>query len=209
MALEHFFYGNDTPTPTSIKDMILALILSADEGDVDALDSDTVGEIVNKLVDVYWKLLEATDEEAHEAEYDRSCDGGEAMYALFRKVYIKTYRSEWRADVKRSKHSKLFRQDAGDDEDIAEGMTYGDCLGYYLNGGYTLGSFPRWLPIIAAKAMAQRESARSVKMAEWNIESGIPGTSGYKRLRRDCGAEASDKHAADIARIMAEASDGT
>lgn len=203
MALEHFFYGNDKPTPTSLKEMILGLVLGADEGDLDALDGDTVGPIVRALLSAYWKLLEATDEEVSERMYSQALHGKDAE-ALYRSTYIKTYRSEFRNDAARSKYAKYLRGDAGDDEDIAEGMPFSDPMGFYVSGqGYVPQSIPRWLPIIVGKATAQRESYRSLKLAEWNIDAGIPGTSEHQRLKRDCGAKAATKHAESIGALRA------
>jgi hypothetical protein len=209
MALEHYFYGNEIPTPTSIKEMILGLVLGADEGDMDALDGETVGPIVAKLVSVYWALLEAADEERSEREYAEACDSGKEADELFRSTYIKNYRSEFRKDAKRSKYSKYLRGDAGDDEDIAEGMPWSDPLGFYKSGeGWRLGRVPRWLPIIAAKAMAQRESYRSVKLSEWHIDAGTPGTREHARLKRDCGAEAAARAAEEMAAMRARVDSG-
>ena len=207
--LEHFFYGNEVPTPTSIKEMILGLVLGADEGDTDALDGDTVAPIVRALLKAYWALLEAVDEEAAERENERACDGGKEAEALYRATYIKTYRTEWKRDAARSKYAKYLRGDLGSDEDIAEGMPYSDPLGLYISGeGYILGAVPRWLPVIAAKAMAQRESVRSVKMAEWHIDAGTPGTREHARLKRDCGAEAAAKAAEEMAAMRARVDSG-
>ncbi len=204
MALEHFFYGNDVPTPTSIKEMMLGLALGADEGDTNSLDADTVGPIVAKLVGVYWALLEATDEEASEREYARACDGGKEADKLYRSTYIKTYRSEFVKDAKRSEYRKYINAGPGDDENIAEGMPWCDALGFYQSGkGWRVGPIPRWLPVIAAKATAQRESYRSVKMAEWHINSGTPGTSEHTRLKQSCGAEAAANAVNDIAAVKA------
>jgi len=205
MGLDYFFYGNDTPSASDIKDMILKFVISNDDGDMDALDGTVVGSIVRNLIDAYWKTLEATDEKAYEREHKRSLDGGEAVEDRYRTVYVNTYRVAWGKAVQRSTYSDYLNKDLGDDEDIIEGMPWADGLGCY-DGGYTTGSFPQWLPIIVANAIAQRDATRSIKMAEWNIRAGIPGTSEYARLKQDCGAEAVEKHEKEISMLMEGAS---
>ena len=186
------------------KDMILALVVNADEDS--GLDNDTTGDAVDKLVAVYWALLEGEDPARHKREWAESCDGGKEMETLYRATYIPAYRSEYRSGAKRSKYSNILRRDAGDDEDIAEGMPWAEGLGYYIGGeGYRVGVFPRWLPVIVAKALSQKEAYSSVKMAEWHVDSGIAGTSQNRRLRRDCGDEAADKCEAQMADLMAKA----